>query len=436
MARERGGARRARRRRDRRASGSPARCTASSRSTRRTGCAAGDPLERPAHGGGVRRDRGADRARAADRADREPGAHRASPRRSSSGSASTSRTPTRRIRRILLPKDYVRLRLTGEHAIDVADASGTLLLDVAAPALERRGARRARDPAAWLPQVLESPAVVRASTRGRRPGRGRRRGLRRRRRSASASTGPGPVSVVLGTSGVVFAALPAYRARRPRRASHVFCHAVPGAWHAMGVMLSAAGSLAVAARAARAGASVRRARRRGRAPGSRAPRGSCSCRTCRASGRRTPIRTRAARSSGLQLRHDRGALVRAVLEGVAFGLRDSLDLVRALGVDTRARRASGGGARGGSGCGSSPRCSTCRSSGPVDEGSAFGAALLGGVAGGVFADVARPSGAASARRPRRARPGVARRVRRAACPLRGPLPGSAPLLAASPGPGA
>ena len=112
-----------------------------------------------------------------------------------------------RIAHVLLPKDYVRLRLDGEHAIDVADASGTLLFDVARAALERGGARGARDARGeWLPR--------RRTSRPRSPARA----TRRRARSASASTAPGPLSVVLGTSGVVFAALPAYAPTRGARA--------------------------------------------------------------------------------------------------------------------------------------------------------------------------------------------------------------------------
>ena len=118
------------------------------------------------------------------------------------------------------------------------------------------------------------------------------------------------------------------------------------------------------------------------------PRGSSSSRTSRASGRPTPIRTRAARSSGSSCATTAGALVRAVLEGVAFGLRDSLDLIRGLGVETPAGRASGGGARSrlwlrivASALGLPLELTES------EEGSAFGAALLGGVAAGVFPDV-------------------------------------------------
>src|ERR1039457_6153519 len=145
-----------------------------------------------------------------------------------------------RMARALLPKDYVRLRLCGEHATDVADASGTLLLDVA----ERRWSEEMLDALAfepeWLPRVLESPQVSGATADGVPVAAGAGD-------QAAGALGvgvdrPGPVSVVLGTSGVVFAALERFAAD-PQARVHAFCHAVPGAWHAMGVMLSAAGSL-------------------------------------------------------------------------------------------------------------------------------------------------------------------------------------------------
>ena len=270
----------------------------------------------------------------------------------------------------------MRLRLTGEHAIDVADASGTLLFDVARRRWSDEVLRRARDPASSGCRRCRESTDDRAARATRRPAR-----------SASASSGPGPLSVVLGTSGVVFAALPAYRAD-PEARVHVFCHAVPGTWHAMGVMLSrrrlAARGCATRSRAA----SYRRARRprpRRWPPGAE---GLLSCRTSRASARRTPTRTRAARSSGSRSATTAARSSRAVLEGVAYGLRDSLELLRALGVEAEVGRVSGGGARSDAlAARSSRRCSSCRSSGPqVEEGAAFGAALLAGVAPGAFAD--------------------------------------------------
>jgi xylulokinase len=197
---------------------------------------------------------------------------------------------------------------------------------------------------------------------------------------------PGPVSIVLGTSGVVFATLPAYRVE-PEARVHVFCHAVPGTWHAMGVMLSAAGSLQwlhdVVAPGLSFDALVEE--------GSRWQPGVEGLSFLPyLQGERTPHADPGARGAfvGLQLRHDRGALVRAVLEGVAFGLRDSLELLRGLGVEAVAGRVSGGGARGELWL----RIVASVLDLPLEttgahEGSAFGAALLGGVAGGVYADV-------------------------------------------------
>ena len=265
------------------------------------------------------------------------------------------------------PKDYVRLRLTGEHAIDAAEASGTLLFDVAAAALERRGLRRARD-----------PDGVAAAARTSRPEIGGA-GDQQAGALGVGVVGPGPLSVVLGTSGVVFAALPEYARRPARRASTSSATPFPDTWEAMGVMLSAAGSLRWLRDVV--GGGLRRADRRGRALAGRDGGAHASCPTSRASGRRMPTRTRAGRvRRASSLRHDRGALVRAVLEGVAYGLRDSLELLRELGVDADGRaRVSGGGARSelwlkivASVLGI-PLERTA-----VEEGAAYGAALLGG----------------------------------------------------------
>ncbi|HUK94582.1 MAG TPA: xylulokinase [Gaiellaceae bacterium] len=289
-----------------------------------------------------------------------------------------------RIRHVLLPKDYVRLRLTGERATDVADASGTLLFDVA----ERRWSGEVLDaleiPAEWLPEALESPEVSGRTVDGIPVAAGA--GDQAAGALGVGVDGPGPLSVVLGTSGVVFAALPAYEPE-PEARLHVFCHAVPGTWHAMGVMLSAAGSLRWFRDAFAPGASYDElvAEAEGVEPGAEGvlflP---------YLSGERTPHADPYARAAftGLALEHGRGELVRAVLEGVAYGLRDSLELLRNLGVRAETGRASGGGARSrvwleiaASTLGLPLELAT------VEEGAAFGAALLGGVAAGAFADV-------------------------------------------------
>jgi xylulokinase len=288
------------------------------------------------------------------------------------------------IAHVLLPKDYIRLRLTGERAIDVADASGTLLFDVAARRWSTEVVDALELDPAWLPRVLESPEVSGTTPDGIPVAAGAGD-------QAAGALGvgvdrPGPLSVQIGTSGVVFAALPAFQAD-PSARVHAFCHAVPGGWHAMGVMLSAAGSLAWLRDAAAPGqefaALVAEAERW--EPGAEG-----LAFLPYLAGERTPHADPNARGAfvGLQLRHDRGALTRAVLEGVAYGLRDSLELIRALGLRPETGRALGGGARSALWL----RIVASILDLPlervaVEEGAAYGAALLGGVAGGVFADV-------------------------------------------------
>jgi xylulokinase len=288
-----------------------------------------------------------------------------------------------RIAHVLLPKDYVRFRLTAERASDVSDASGTLLFDVA----NRRWSDELLeeldlDPA-WLPRALESPEVSGESGAGVPVAAGAGD-------QAAAALGvgvdrPGPLSIVLGTSGVVFASLPGYAAD-PQARVHAFCHAVPGAWQAMGVMLSAGGSLRWLRDLLGAdGYGELTAAAELWPPGAEGlmflP---------YLAGERTPHADPHARGAltGLALRHDRGAVTRAVLEGVAYGLRDSLELLKELGVEPSAGRVSGGGARSDlwlrilASVLDLPLERTA-----ADEGSAYGAALLGGVAAGVFRDV-------------------------------------------------
>jgi xylulokinase len=288
------------------------------------------------------------------------------------------------IARIALPKDYVRLRLCGEHAIDVSDASGTLLLDVARRRWSEDVLAALELDASWLPLVLESPAVSGVTADGVPVAAGGGD-------QACGALGvgvdrTGPVSVVLGTSGVVFAALESFAAD-PQARVHAFCHAVPGAWHAMGVMLSAAGSLQWLRNTVAPGvpyddlvaeAAVWPAGTEGLlfAP--------------YLVGERTPHADPDARGAfaGLSVRHDRGALVRAVLEGVAFGLRDSLDLIAELGGTPATGRVSGGGARSEEWLrivASVLELPLQRVA--VDEGAAFGAAILGGVAANGWPDV-------------------------------------------------
>ena len=286
-----------------------------------------------------------------------------------------------RIRHVLLPKDYVRLRLTGELATDAADASGTLLFDVARRVWSEEVLEALEIPVEWLPRVLESPEVSGLTEAGVPVAAGA--GDQQAGALGVGVVRPGPLSVVLGTSGVVFAALDHYACDREARV-HAFCHAVPGVWEAMGVMLSAAGSLRWLRDALAPGA-VYEQLTSGAARWQPGVEGLSFLPYLQ--GERTPHADPHARGAfvGLSLVHDRGALVRAVLEGVAYGLRDSLELLRDLGVEPESARVSGGGARSrlwleivASVLGLPLELTA------VEEGAAYGAALLGGVAAGVF----------------------------------------------------
>jgi xylulokinase len=276
-----------------------------------------------------------------------------------------------RIAHVLLPKDYVRMQLSGELVTDVADASGTLLLDVAGRRWSSEVLGALDIPANWLPPVLESADVGGAGDQA----------------AAALGVGvdrPGPLSIVIGTSGVVFAALPAFAADEQARV-HAFCHAVPGGWYAMGVMLSAAGSLRWL-RGVVGGTYDELTAEAERWP----PGAEGLAFLPYLQGERTPHADPHARGAftGLSLRHDRGALVRAVLEGVAYGLRDSLEPLRGLGVDVRVGRVSGGGARSDLWLRIVASVLDLPLERPVpEEGSAYGAALLAGVRAGVFDDV-------------------------------------------------
>jgi xylulokinase len=289
-----------------------------------------------------------------------------------------------RIERICLPKDYVRLRLCGEWATDVSDASGTVLLDVARRRWSEPVLEQLQIDPSILPPVLESPECSGETAAGVPVAAGA--GDQAAGAVGVGVASVGPASIVVGTSGVVFAALERY-ASDARGRVHAFCHAIPGTWHAMGVMLSAAGALQwlhdvtdpslsfdeLTAEAERWDPGVE---------------GLTFLPYL--AGERTPHPDPDARGAfaGLSLRHDRGALVRAVLEGVAFGLRDGLDLVGELGGAISSGRVSGGGAR-------SDLWLTIIASVlelplervRVDAGAAFGAALLGGVAAGIWPDV-------------------------------------------------
>ncbi len=300
-----------------------------------------------------------------------------------------------RIRHVLLPKDYIRFQLTGDYATDLADGAGMLLLDVA----NRRWSEAVLDaldiPAAWLPKVHEGPQVTgvvsaqAAALTGLKAatpvvGGG---GDQAAQATGVGAVQPGIVALTVGTSGVVFAPLASY-AYEPDGRLHAFCHAVPGQWHFMGVMLSAAGSLQW----------YRDTLAPGEDFGALADEGGQAPPGCEGllflpylTGERTPHPDPLARGAfvGLTARHTRPYLTRAVLEGVAFGLRDSFELIKASPAALiREVRVSGGGAK-------SPLWRQIMTDvlgvplvvAEAIEGAAYGAALLAGVGGGVWADV-------------------------------------------------
>lgn len=299
------------------------------------------------------------------------------------------------IRRVMLPKDYVRLRLCGEVATDVSDASGTLLLDVRRRAWSPELCVAFSVDPAWLPAVHES-AQVTGETPARVPVAAGAGDQAAGALGVGVVHAGGPASLVLGTSGVIFAAQDAY-APDPDGRLHAFCHALPDRWHVMGVILAAAGALAWLDGAVGAGDGIPAllAQAAGWAPGAEgllfAP---------YLSGERTPHPDADVRGAfiGLGLRHDRGAMVRAVLEGVAHALRDGLDLITAAAPDAQrptSARVSGGGARSELWCAilAAVLELPLEHTASAGAGAAYGAALLGGVAGGVFPDPATAAAA-------------------------------------------
>ncbi|HSV31585.1 MAG TPA: xylulokinase [Atribacteraceae bacterium] len=309
-----------------------------------------------------------------------------------------------KIARVLLPKDYIRYCLTGDFATDVSDASGTSLFDVPGRRWSTEMIEGLGFQANWFPACFESPeitGVVRrdlALTLGLPPdipvvaGGGDNA-------AGAIGTGivsAGLVSASLGTSGVVFAFSDEVKVDLKGRV-HTFCHAVPGKWHVMGVMLSAGGSFRwfrdvlgmeeknLSTLLAKDGYEILTSE------AALAPVGSEGLIFLPyLTGERTPHADPYARGVffGLSLKHRKNELVRSVLEGVTFGMRDSFEIIREMGIPVEEVRAIGGGAKS----------SFWRQlqadiyqvplqTVKVDEGPAFGAALLAAVGTGAFSSV-------------------------------------------------
>ena len=297
---------------------------------------------------------------------------------------------------ILLPKDYVRLRLTGEHATDASDAAGTLLLDVRRRNWSGEILDAVELPSEWMPTVYEGSESTGTLRKEMAEELGLPAGIPVAagggdNAAAAVGTGivrEGLVSSSVGTSGVLFAYTDAF-SPDPSGRLHAFCHAMPGAYHLMGVTLSAGGSLAWWREALMDDYAALVEAASEIAPGSEGliflP---------YLTGERTPLLDPNARGSffGLTARHDIPHMTRAVMEGVIFSLRDSLEIMRDLGVPVEEVRATGGGARSAlwrelqADIYGAPIRRTVS-----EEGPAYGASLLAGVAANIYGNVREAS---------------------------------------------
>jgi xylulokinase len=299
-----------------------------------------------------------------------------------------------RIRHIMCPKDYVRFRLTGEFAIDVQEASGTLLLDVTHRRWSREVAEAAGIPMEWLPKVYESPEVcarISASAAGLT---GLAAGTPVVAGAGDQGAGavgmgilqPGSVSATIGTSGVVFAAT-AEPTKDPKGRLHTFCHAVPGLWHVMGVTQSAGLSLQWLRNTFFPGQSYDALSE----AAAKVPAGSEGLEWAPYMlGERTPHLDPFVRAAfaGISTIHTTAHFTRAVLEGVAYSLQDTFTLFAELGIPVTGIRLGGGGARG-----TLWRRIQAGVYGHAveilvaEEGGAFGCAMMAGVGAGHWANL-------------------------------------------------
>ena len=300
----------------------------------------------------------------------------------------------RHLRHVLLPKDYVRLRLTDELATDVSDASGTSLLDIRRRAWSSQILAALDIPAEWMPAVLESPQLSGMLSTAT----AEELGLPAKipvaagagdNAAAAIGTGivtSGLISSSIGSSGVLFAHTDQMLID-PSGRLHAFCHAVPQRYHLMAVTLAAGASLRWWRGILNQALSFEEL---GELAASAPPGADGLFFLPYLSGERTPHLDPEARGAfvGLRAHHTRAHLTRAILEGVVFSLRDGLEIMRGHGLPIKLARATGGGAR-------SPLWRQLQAdifNLPVeqtaaDEGPAYGAALLGGVAAGIYRDV-------------------------------------------------
>jgi xylulokinase len=299
-----------------------------------------------------------------------------------------------KVRTVLLPKDYIRLCLTGDKASDVADSSGTLLFDVRNRRWSDEMLREMQIDRDVLPRVYESieqtgvVSAAGAEATGLRAGTPVFAGAGD---NAAGAVGmgivaPGTVSATIGTSGVVFVVTKEPTLDLKGR-THSLCHAIPGRWHMTGVTLAAGLSLKWFRDTFAQGADFATLDREATA----APAGSEGAIWLPyLMGERTPHLDPNARAAfvGLTASHTRGHAARAVMEGVAFSLRDAFEIFRELGAPMNTVRLGGGGSHS-----ALWRQIQADVYGHVvetiaaDEGAAFGAAILAGVGAGAWASV-------------------------------------------------
>lgn len=300
-----------------------------------------------------------------------------------------------RAHHVLLPKDYLRYKLSGEYAMDKADGSGTLLFDLEKRDWSRDVLDALEIPTAWLPPTFEGPEITGRVTREAAEATGLKEGTpvvagggdQSAQAVGVGAVRPGVLAVTLGTSGVVFAATEGPLIESQGRL-HAFCHAVPNRWHLMGVMLSAAGSLqwyrdALVPNIPFAELVDEASNVTAGSDGLLFLPYLC--------GERTPHPDPLARGAwvGLTNRHSRAHLTRAVLEGVAFGLKDIFSLMQDVGMrEIDQVRVSGGGAK--SNVWRQILADVLETelvTVNTTEGAAYGAALLAGVAASAWSNV-------------------------------------------------
>jgi xylulokinase len=308
-----------------------------------------------------------------------------------------------RVAHIMLPKDYVRFRLTGDRAIDMADASGTLMLDVANRRWSKEVLTRTDIDETMLPALYESPQVCGQISVDGAAATGLKAGTPVVAGAGDQAAGAvgmgiaraGAVSATIGTSGVVFAATDR-PALDPQGRLHTFCHAIPGRWHVMGVTQAA--GLSLRWFRDQFGVASENGANRGRGPydiladeAASVPAGSGGAFWVPyLMGERTPHLDPNARAAmvGLTASHTRAHVIRAVMEGVAFSLKDTFTIFDEMKIPVTSIRLGGGGAR-------SPLWRQIQADVygheveivAAEEGAAYGAAILAGVAAGGWKSV-------------------------------------------------